>query len=133
MSYTKNSWSTGDTITATKLNHLEQGVYDASEGAGGTVRVPFTVSVDEQGHLTATTTAEIGAVMAAVTAGKQVVADVTSPSGVVYHASLTAHNSTHLIFDVITQEDMDVMTATLYHIGWTTGEVAFAMSSISLS
>lgn len=133
MSYTKNSWSTGDTITAEKLNHLEQGVYDASEGAGGTVRVPFTVEVDEQGHLTATTTAEIGAVMTAVTAGKQVVADVTSPSGVIYHASLTAHNSTHLTFDVITQEDTDVMVATLYHVGWTAGEVAFAMSSISLS
>lgn len=133
MSYTKNSWSTGDTITAEKLNHLEQGVYDASEGAGGTVRVPFTVEADAQGHLTATTTAEIGAVMAAVTAGKIVVADVTSPSGVVYHASLTAHNSTTLIFDVITQEDTDVMTATYYHIGWTTGEVDFAMSAISLS
>lgn len=133
MSYTKNSWSTGDTITAAKLNHLEQGVYDASEGAGGTVRVPFTVEVDAQGHLTATTTAEIGAVMAEVTAGKQVVADVTSPSGVVYHASLTAHNSTHLIFDVVTQDDTDVMAATLYHVGWTTEKVAFAMSSISLS
>lgn len=133
MSYTKNSWSTGDTITAAKLNHLEQGVYDASEGAGGPVRVPFTVEVDAQGHLTATTTAEIGAVMAAVSAGKMVIADVTSPSGVVYHASLTAHNATHLIFDVITQEDTDVMTATLYHIGWTTGYVAFAMNAISLS
>ena len=133
MSYTKNSWSTGDTITAAKLKHLEQGVYDASEGAGGTVRVPFTVEVDAQGHLTVTTTAEIGAVMAAVSAGKQVVADVTSPSGVVYHASLTAHNETHLVFDVITQEDTDVKAATLYHIGWTTGEVAFAMSGISLS
>lgn len=133
MSYTKNSWSTGDTITAEKLNHIEQGVYEASEGAGRTVRVPFTVEVDAQGHLTATTTAEIGAVMAAVSAGKMVVADVTSPSGVVYHASLTAHNSTHLIFDVVTQEDTDVMTSTLCHIGWTTGEVAFAMNAISLS
>lgn len=133
MSYTKNSWSTGDTITATKLNHLEQGVYDASEGAGGTVRVPFTVEVDAQGHLTATTTAEIGPVMAAVSAGKQVVADVTSPSGVIFHAPLTAHNATHLIFDVVTQEDTEVMAATLYHIGWTTGEIGFVMSEITLS
>lgn len=133
MSYTKNSWSTGDTITAEKLNHLERGVYDASEGAGGPVRVPFTVEVDAQGHLTATTTAEIGPVMAAVSAGKMVIVDVTSPVGTVFHAPLTAHNATHLVFDVVTQEDTDVMTATLYHIGWTTGDVDFAMSEIALS
>lgn len=30
MSYTKTNWQTGDTITAEKLNHAEQGIYDNS-------------------------------------------------------------------------------------------------------
>ena len=31
MSYTKQTWATGDTVTAAKLNHMEDGI----EGAGG--------------------------------------------------------------------------------------------------
>ena len=31
MSYTKQTWATGDTVTATKLNHMEDGI----AGAGG--------------------------------------------------------------------------------------------------
>ena len=31
MSYTKQTWATGDTVTATKLNHIEDGI----AGAGG--------------------------------------------------------------------------------------------------
>lgn len=31
MGYTKNEWATGDTITAEKLNNLENGVKDASD------------------------------------------------------------------------------------------------------
>ncbi len=30
MSYTKQTWETGDTITAEKLNHIEDGIDDAS-------------------------------------------------------------------------------------------------------
>lgn len=30
MAYTKTNWQTGDTITAEKLNHAEQGIADAS-------------------------------------------------------------------------------------------------------
>ena len=35
MSYTKNNWTTGDTITAEKLNHMENGIESASSGGGG--------------------------------------------------------------------------------------------------
>lgn len=35
MSYVKTTWSNGDTITADKLNHMETGIYDASQGGGG--------------------------------------------------------------------------------------------------
>ena len=31
MSYSKQTWQTGDTITAAKLNHMEDGI----DGAGG--------------------------------------------------------------------------------------------------
>jgi len=34
MAYSKTTWSTGDTITAAKMNKIEQGVYDAHNGSG---------------------------------------------------------------------------------------------------
>lgn len=37
MSYTKNTWATGDTITADKLNHIENGI-----AAGGAMVVNAT-------------------------------------------------------------------------------------------
>ena len=35
MAYEPNTWETGDTITAEKLNHLEQGVASADSAAAG--------------------------------------------------------------------------------------------------
>ena len=35
MSYTPTNWVTGNTITATKLNKMEQGIADAGGGASG--------------------------------------------------------------------------------------------------
>lgn len=46
MSYDKNTWATGDTITAQKLNHMEDGI----SGAGG-VLVAIAV-YDEQTEIT---------------------------------------------------------------------------------
>lgn len=37
MSYTPTTWTTGDTITATKLNKIEQGIADAGGGVSGLV------------------------------------------------------------------------------------------------
>ena len=31
MAYTKQTWANGDTITADKLNHIEDGIEDASD------------------------------------------------------------------------------------------------------
>ena len=45
MSYTKQNWQSGDTITATKLNHMEDGIADG----GGVVVVHVT---DEDDVLT---------------------------------------------------------------------------------
>ena len=35
MAYTKQTWNTGDTITEEKLNHMEDGIADATSGGGG--------------------------------------------------------------------------------------------------
>lgn len=35
MSYTPTTWTTGDTITATKLNKIEQGIASAGGGVSG--------------------------------------------------------------------------------------------------
>ena len=35
MSYTKQTWSTGDTVTAAKLNHMEDGIAEAGGGSSG--------------------------------------------------------------------------------------------------
>lgn len=43
MSYTKQTWAVGDTITAAKLNHIEDGV---AEGWNGAFYVTFTYNND---------------------------------------------------------------------------------------
>lgn len=45
MSYEKTTWETGDTITAEKLNKLENGVAEAGESGG--VLVTFTVTMQD--------------------------------------------------------------------------------------
>lgn len=44
MAYTPTTWATGDTVTATKLNKLEQGVANAGGGNGGTVFYEVTTT-----------------------------------------------------------------------------------------
>lgn len=55
MAYTKNKWVNGDTITADKLNHMEEGIASASKGSGGggggTGDSPFFVVVFHQNEL----------------------------------------------------------------------------------
>jgi len=46
MSYTPTNWTTGDTITASALNKIEQGIADAGSGAGG---VEITATQTELG------------------------------------------------------------------------------------
>ena len=42
MSYDKNTWQTGDVITANKLNHIEDGI--AGAGGGGASNLYITLS-----------------------------------------------------------------------------------------
>ena len=39
MSYTKQTWNTGDTITADKLNHMEDGIMESGESGAFIINV----------------------------------------------------------------------------------------------
>lgn len=45
MSYTPTNWTTGDTITASALNKIEQGIANAGGGGGGT-QIGYTMEND---------------------------------------------------------------------------------------
>ena len=62
MSYTPTEWATGDTITAEKLNKLEQGV------AAGSLIVHVTATVDEGANLYSLVT-PYSDILAAIEAG----------------------------------------------------------------
>ena len=49
MSYTPTVWESGDTITATRLNKIEQGIQDASTSGGGVFYVDIEYIEDENG------------------------------------------------------------------------------------
>lgn len=49
MSYTKQTWTTGEVITEEKLNHMEEGIEDAGGGSsGGLVRITIGTSTWEE-------------------------------------------------------------------------------------
>ena len=37
MSYTQHEWTTGETITAAKLNNIEEGIEEAAQSGGGVI------------------------------------------------------------------------------------------------
>lgn len=72
MSYTPTTWANGDTITAQKMNNIEQGIVDASSGGGGGVVVIPTTGVysDETARISSVTAISATAVPNVLTAGK---------------------------------------------------------------
>lgn len=46
MAYEKQTWECGETITAEKLNHIEDGIADASSGGGGTLKLNIVDKAD---------------------------------------------------------------------------------------
>ena len=52
MSYTKQNWATGDKITADKLNHIEDGVYNAFPSDQGTANAGKFAVVGSDGKMT---------------------------------------------------------------------------------
>ena len=51
MAYTKQTWECGDLITADKMNHIEDGIEEASSG-GGTEPLVVGVNVTTEGTTT---------------------------------------------------------------------------------
>ena len=64
MSYTKQTWNTGDIITAQKLNHMEDGIV---QGGGGSLLVKFTFDPDNETYTCNKTFAEVYAAVQAET------------------------------------------------------------------
>ena len=44
MAYEKQVWQCGDTITADKMNHIEEGIENASQGGGGVFTITFSTT-----------------------------------------------------------------------------------------
>lgn len=59
MSYTKQTWAKGDTITAEKLNHMETGIEDAGSSGGGGTLLKLNLVGDSSPHHLDKTYAEI--------------------------------------------------------------------------
>lgn len=52
MAYEKQEWNCGDTITAEKMNHIEDGIANASQGGGGGGKVYAHTTISEEGNCT---------------------------------------------------------------------------------
>ena len=50
MSYEKQNWSNGDLITSEKLNHMEDGISNASSGGSGIMTVHFVPDLSNRGN-----------------------------------------------------------------------------------
>lgn len=94
MSYTKNTWVNGDTITAEKLNHAEDGIYAADAAAASAasaasaaagaapITIGFTLTLDAgTGTLSGSTDADFSDAVSALGAGKTLIGDAVLTTG----------------------------------------------------
>ena len=65
MAYSKQTWATGDTITAEKLNHMEDGIDGAGGGSGGI----FLVTITPTGETSATSDKSSSEIITAIGQG----------------------------------------------------------------
>lgn len=68
MSYEKQTWQTGDVVTANKLNHMEDGI---ATGGGDVLVVPVAMTIVD-GAPTLTTSVSVADVITATESGKAV-------------------------------------------------------------
>jgi len=135
MSYTKKTWHDGDTITAAGLNNMETGIKanETAAAAAAALLVPFEVTVDGQGNMSASTDADYATVRAAVIAGRTVIADVTAPGGLRLRVQLWGWNDTDLFFAVMIMPDSAAAEAEYYSIYWSAIQVLFVPKKVALS
>lgn len=74
MSYEKQTWECGEIITAEKLNHIEDGLEEASRGGGGggDVSTPLIVNASTQDNFEWTCDTTFGEIDDAVRSGRTV-------------------------------------------------------------
>ena len=75
MSYTPTTWVNGDTITAQKLNKMEQGI---AEGGGGAFMVTDDAGTLDQTWQDIWDAAEVGPVIIAIVSETEIVHDIVT-------------------------------------------------------
>lgn len=73
MAYEKQTWSCGESITAEKLNHMEEGIESASQGGGGDNEAVYVQMRGTDSH-TYTSDHTVGEIQALMDEGKAVFA-----------------------------------------------------------
>lgn len=108
MSYTPTVWNTGDTITAEKLNKLENGV----ASGGGIFVVPVTATIPPVGDNPYSTEVAFADVQNAAVNGKVLVYSIRT----IYAGELRKIESAFGVYDVEAQEVYIVVeTGSLIH------------------
>ena len=87
MSYEKQTWQTGDVISATKLNHIEQGLVDCYEADSNIFVVNFTMG---EGY-TATADKTLEEIAEALENDKIIKGFAKGPNGLIELISTTTH------------------------------------------
>lgn len=83
MAYTKQTWATGDVVTANKLNHMEDGIAEGGTGGGDVLVVPVTVAIVDDAP-TLTTSVAVADVITATETGKAVLYAIYFPLNGMY-------------------------------------------------
>ena len=104
MSYSKNTWANGDTITAAKMNHMESGIEAAAAAAGGAYKVTFSVS----GGATLVADKTIAEIYAACAADMHVYAVFALSEDVFQRFEVSLYSATRVDFYAVQVDDDDV-------------------------
>ena len=75
MAYEKQTWECGEVISAEKLNHIEDGIEEASQG--GSVEPMIVRAIDDQSISTITLDKTFGEIKTAFLSGVSVIIDIS--------------------------------------------------------
>ncbi len=119
MSYAPTTWANGDTITAQKMNNIEQGIVDASSGGGGSDFVIIECAAPLNGRLEAFECDYVDPddITAALTAGKIPVIKLVGTTQY-YAGTVTAYFYFAWESMVLTQITEDPPTYSMEVGGW---------------
>ena len=113
MSYTPTTWTNGDTITAAKLNKMEQGIADAG---GGGLGVDVLVYINGSDLATATAIGDYATVLAKLDNDEPVIGFVLSYNKT--SVNITMHTLTPLYYIGYENDDPVIILAMDSVQGW---------------